>query len=286
MQETKDYALINDKVIKKIFNNYNSGKKYSARIISQVLNIPEEDILNSMEVIHPRIGLNKNLVDSEADTVYEADKRIISIEYNMIDSDRTVIKNGSYICELYIKQLPNSKEYTHIKPITQISIDNYDYFNEDRFLYHSMLMEESLHLVDSNLVEIYHINLPKLRKIDYNEMEDASELEKILYLFVCDDREKLNELYEGDELMSEVMKDADKIIETLDSLLYYNSDRLNKLSREDAINEGRAEGHAEGRAEQQLEIAKKMLQDKMHLDIISKYTGLSQEEILNLKEED
>ena len=139
-------------------------------------------------------------------------------------------------------------------------------------------MEESLHIVDSNLVEIYHINLPKLREIDYNEMEDASELEKILYLFVCDDREKLNELYEGDELMSEVMKDADKIIETLDSLLYYNSDRLNKLSREDAVKEGRTE--------EKVVIAKKMLQDKMHLDIISKYTGLSQEEILNLKEED
>ena len=278
MQETKDYALINDKVIKKIFNNYNSGKKYSARIISQVLNIPEEDILNSIEVIHPNIGVNKDLVDSEADTVYETDKRIISIEYNVIDGTRTRNKNGSYICELYIKQLPNSKEYESIKPITQISIDNYDHFKKNKFLYHSVLMEESLHIVDSNLVEIYHINLPKLREIDYNEMEDASELEKILYLFVCDDKEKLSELYEGDELMSEVMKDADKIIETLDSLLYYNSDRLNKLSREDAVKEGRTE--------EKVVIAKKMLQDKMHLDIISKYTGLSQEEILNLKEED
>lgn len=277
MPQTKDYSLINDKVIKKIFNNYNSGKRYSARIISQVLGIPEEDILNNMELIHPNIGLNKRLVDSEADTVYETNKRIISIEYNLIDGIRTRNKNGSYICELYIKQLPNAKEYEKIKPITQISIDNYDHFNKNKFLYHSMLMEKNLHIVDSDIVEIYHINLPKLREKDYNEVNEASKLEKLLYLFVCDDKRRLKELYEGDELMGEVMKDTDKIMETLDSLLYYNSDELNKLTRQDAVNEGKSE--------RSIEIAKKMLNKKMSIEDISEITSLSQEDILKFKDE-
>lgn len=285
-----NYKLINDKVIKKIFTDYNSGKRYSARVISKILNVDEEEIYNSIESIHPRIGVNKSLVDSEADTVYETDKRIISIEYNLTKGDRTNIKNGAYICELYIKQLPNSKAYNKLKPITQINIDNYDYFNKNKFLYHSMLLETSLHIVDNEYIEIYHINLPKLRDIEYNEIK-KDELEKILYLFVCDDKKKLDELYKGDKLMEEVRKDADQIIETLDSLLYYNSDELNRLQREDNIKEGFDIGLKQGIEEglkqgieqgidiEKKQIVKKMLEKNIDINQISEITRLSLEEI-------
>jgi predicted transposase/invertase (TIGR01784 family) len=42
------------------------------------------------------------------------------------------------------------------------------------------------------------------------------------------------------------------------------------------------EGYNEGKKESQIEIAKKMLKDKMSIDIISKYTSLSKEEIENI----
>ena len=46
--------------------------------------------------------------------------------------------------------------------------------------------------------------------------------------------------------------------------------------------EGRAEGRAEGLAEGRIEIAKGMLSDGMPVDKISKYTGLTVEEIMSL----
>ncbi|MDE6271940.1 MAG: hypothetical protein K2M31_02920, partial [Muribaculaceae bacterium] len=46
--------------------------------------------------------------------------------------------------------------------------------------------------------------------------------------------------------------------------------------------EGRAEGRAEGLAEGRLKIARAMLSDGMNPDVISKYTGLSLQEISNL----
>ena len=46
--------------------------------------------------------------------------------------------------------------------------------------------------------------------------------------------------------------------------------------------EGRAEGRAEGLAEGRVEIAKGMLSDGMPVDKISKYTGLTAEEIMSL----
>ena len=49
-----------------------------------------------------------------------------------------------------------------------------------------------------------------------------------------------------------------------------------------ARNEGLAEGRAEGRTEGLFETARMMLSDGVALSTIQKYTGLSQDEILNL----
>ena len=59
-----------------------------------------------------------------------------------------------------------------------------------------------------------------------------------------------------------------------------------RMGREEGRAEGRAEGLAEGlaegRAEERVEIAKGMLSDGMPVDKISKYTGLTAEEIMSL----
>ena len=49
------------------------------------------------------------------------------------------------------------------------------------------------------------------------------------------------------------------------------------------INRGRKEGRIEGRKENQIEIAKKMLNDKMKIEDIKKFTGLTEKEIKNIK---
>ena len=55
-----------------------------------------------------------------------------------------------------------------------------------------------------------------------------------------------------------------------------------RMGREEGRAEGRAEGLAEGIAKGRIEIAKGMLSDGMPVDKISKYTGLTVEEIVSL----
>ena len=52
--------------------------------------------------------------------------------------------------------------------------------------------------------------------------------------------------------------------------------------RAEGLAEGRVEGRAEGIAKVRIEIAKGMLSDGMPVDKISKYTGLTAEEIMSL----
>ena len=55
------------------------------------------------------------------------------------------------------------------------------------------------------------------------------------------------------------------------------------MGREEGLTEGRIKGISEGVKLTQLENAKKMLDDNLAIELIEKYTGLSQEEIENLK---
>ena len=63
----------------------------------------------------------------------------------------------------------------------------------------------------------------------------------------------------------------------------YNAEELHKKELGSARNEGRAEGRAEGEASKAQEIAINMLNDNASIDIISKYTGLTVNEIKKLE---
>ena len=59
--------------------------------------------------------------------------------------------------------------------------------------------------------------------------------------------------------------------------------KARKEAREEALKEGRAEGKAEGRAEEKKEVAFKLLTLNIGIDKIAEATGLSEEELLELK---
>ena len=163
---------------------------------------------------------------------------------------------------------------------SQINLNSYDALGKEEFIYHSKLYEKKYHIERSDFIEIIDINLEKLRQIDYNTLikSDDMTLEKALYLFVCDDIEKLNAIYEGDKLMKKLMKENEDLLKNFDEMLYYDRDKMFENACYD-------KGYDKGKQERNREIAKEMLKNKEAIENIVKYTGLSKEEILNLKDE-
>ena len=135
----------------------------------------------------------------------------------------------------------------------------------------------------SDFIEIIDINLEKLRQIDYNTLVKSEDmtLEKALYLFVCDDMEKLNAIYEGDKLMKKLMKENEDLLKEFDEMLYYDRD---KMFEHACYEKGYTKGKQEARQERNKEIAKELLQLEVPMTKIMKATGLSKEEILKLKD--
>ena len=292
-----DYVLMKDKIVKKLFTNQNVGKIYSAAIIANVLGLDEQEVYENLEFAHPNIGTNISYVDSEADAIFLHGKTIINIEFNNDFGEKTDIKNETYIVHLYLNQLHTSKDYLNLKNIIQINIDNYDYFDRNQFLYHSAMMETSLHLLDKQHIEIYHINLQFLREMDYNKLiEDKLRLEELVYILICSDKEKLKYLYEKDELMKQVSEEARQIAEDMKEWAFYNPEEIKRQDMEikiqratekaykEAYEKASQEYYAKGSSETLIQTAKNLLELGLDDATILKATNLSKEELETLKQ--
>ena len=298
----KETVFINDKVIKKILNSEKREcREYLARIISGVLNISEEDILDNIELIEPDISSNVNSVDSKVDSIYKVDDKYINIEINYNNKRIVTIKNNIYLYNIILRQIGKSKDYKNVLSVIQININNYDLFKEGDFIYKSQMMDTKYKKKRDEMITIYDINLDYLKKIDYTEIIERNyNLEKILYIFICNDNKELDYIYKGDKIMEKVREDFDHIKAALDEMLYYNPEELERQAdeyeREMARKEGREEGREEGLKEgrelginegiylRNLEIVLNMYNANFSVEDISKYTNLSYEEINNIIE--
>ena len=287
-KEKIKFPLLKDKVAKKLFTEKKVGLEYLRKIISLAIGIPMDMIDKDIKLIHPNIAVNKNIVNSEADVVLENGEFYVNLEINYYNNETSDIKNGLYLCHLLLRQVKKAKEYENLKKVYQINLNSYDALGKEEFIYHSKLYEKKYHIERSDFIEIIDINLEKLRQIDYNTLvkSDDMTLEKALYLFVCDDIEKLNAIYEGDKLMKKLMKENEDLLKNFDEMLYYDRDKMFENACYDkGYSKGESIGYSNGKQERNREIAKEMLKNKEAIENIVKYTGLSKEEILNFKDE-
>ena len=77
------------------------------------------------------------------------------------------------------------------------------------------------------MFEIYDINLAKILDKDYTIVRvDRESLEKLLYLLICNDKEKIDKVYDGDEFMAKIIREINTQEDDFDKLLFYNSEVL------------------------------------------------------------
>lgn len=135
------------------------------------------------------------------------------------------------------------------------------------------------------MFEIYDINLAKILDKDYTIVrEDRESLEKLLYLLICSDKEKMNEVYDGDEFMAKIIREINTQEDDFDKLLFYNSEVLKEDNYfEESLEEARKEALAEGREQSKVDIAEAMLNENCDIELIVKVTGLTFLEIEELQ---
>ncbi len=267
---TKEKVLLKDNVAKKLFTSgTEASKEYVLSIISEVIKIPKKKLKEDFELIYPQINTNKNYIESEVDIAYENKDNYFSIEINYNKYKGVTNKNFSYMCQLYLRQIKHKEDYRDIKQIWQINVNNYDYYEENRFVYVSEMMDTKSHKSRNIGMHVVDINLDYLEEKEYNEIEKGDILEKLLYIFVCDNEEELDSIYKGDKLMEEIRKEVKRFDEPGDEVLYYDKEALDRRAM---------------KWEGKMEDAKKMFELCLDIDFVKKVTNLDEDELLELKE--
>ena len=159
--------------------------------------------------------------------------------------------------------------------------------HEERFVTRSRLIDVETKEEVHPILEIVDVYLVKIIKTDYTIIKERKDsLEYLLYLLVCNNEKILREVYEGDSLMEKMVDEAKELTDNFDSLLYYDYDELKK---QEAYELGEASGVEQGVErgieQNKIEIALNMLRENTDSNFICKVTGLSLDQVENLRRE-
>ena len=137
-------------------------------------------------------------------------------------------------------------------------------------------MDNKYHKIINDKIHIIHINLDYLRKMEYNKiMNSDKKLMKDLYFLICGEQE-LNEVIEkSDNLMKDVIEEAKQIADINQMDFYLTEEEMIKADEEYYKAKYLEQGHLEEKENMILAF----YQNGVSLDLISKSSGLSIEEI-------
>lgn len=194
-------------------------------------------------------------------------------EYNMIQ--RTLY----YWSKMYSEQIQNRDNYSKLERTVCINILNFKYLKNDKYHNAYRLKEITSNEELTDIQEIHFIELPKFNGIGNKEyvenVEKMDSLEKWLEFLVEPESNTVRELEKSSE---EIRLAKDELYK-----LSMNSEEREKYNmREKAIYD-RISALEGAKEEGKLEVAKKLLIANVDMDIIVSSTGLSEDELMKIK---
>ena len=294
MQIDFKYAdLLNDDVFKLVFGQ-ESTKDVMIEFLNQVINdrtIVDVDFMD--KEMHPDMRRSKGSVYDLLCRTDDGSKVIVELQRRKQDSyaERMLY----YSMHQILKQVESGESSFDFCPVYVISILNFTLeqnagIPDVRTVYR--LYEEKYNRLLTDRVTYIFLELPKFAKeedqLDGNvldgmyfclkNMTRMVEKPKVLTHSVFNRIFSITELYNMDEETRLKILDSMTTERDLKNQFAY----ARKEGRAVGIEEGRAEGRAEGRKEERILLATKMKAEGLALEVISRVTGLSQEECASL----
>lgn len=271
MSEKKFYTAKYDRVFKTILcdeDNKELLQEFLTRLLKKKVEIIE--FLRTELPVATTVEKVKTV-----DVLVKVDGEYTHIEINSNMPKYLHIRNFIYFSSIYSKKVQRGEEYDFVTKFLHIDL-TYG-MNSDREYIRYFIQSDDKEKYLEN-IEIIEYNMDKIMEYWYNDNEE--KIHEYKHLIMLDLETKgLKKLSEGDgfvEKFEEKITDLNEQ-ETFQSAMTIEQDQKLILNTEKKIS------YQEGVEQKQLEIAKSMLKENMDIPMISKITGLSIEEIENLK---
>ena len=289
-----------DIAFKKIFG-VEENKDLLILLINSI--VSPEDQISTVTLLNPYNAKNfkkdkLSILDIKAES---ADGKKFNIEIQIADEADYNKRALYYWAKLYTAQLQEADDYGKLAKAIGIHILNFTSIPESD-KYHNVfhITEKDKGIKYFKDLELHTIELKKFTDSVSNEIADVvAKMKTGLDIWVAFltkynlfDKDHLPKNLENTGLKKalnvlEVMNFSEEEREGYENHLKWLQIQTNTIKNyeQHARAEGLAEGEAKGKAEGKAEIAINMLKDNELLDKISRFTGLSQDEIMKLKKQ-
>ncbi|MGE5343051.1 MAG: Rpn family recombination-promoting nuclease/putative transposase [Candidatus Omnitrophota bacterium] len=270
----------NDVAFKKIFGNENK-KEILISFLNNILNfagtskeILDITIKNPYQV--PRLeGLKESILD-----VMAIDKRGIHyiVEMQVIHTNALDKRIMYYTSKAYCQQLKKAEEYPKLNQVIFLGFLDFIFFeNNPNYASRHLILDVETKENHFQDFELHFVELPKFTK-DLGEIENVKE-KWIYFVKNAVNLEMIPKEMEEPKEIREAFEVANQFGWTKDELEVYDYVGMHIQDERGRVIQAKIEGGKE----KTKEIAKGMREEGIDVDMISKITGLTNEEILKLK---
>lgn len=267
--------------------------------LNATLKLPPENQITTVTLLNPELNKEynhdkKSVMDIRAVT---NEGIHVNIEIQLANKHDMERRTLYYWAKMYTLQMREGMSYQELANTITINILDFNYINQTRN-YHSVFRlfekEEGFELTEA--LEIHFIELSKLlvkwRERQVSPWEDV--LVRWLFLLEGSEDEEifktLEEIAVQDPVLNQAMEEWEKSSEDPKIREEYFDRRKAVLDEMAAVREAELrlreairQSKKEGREEEKQEVTKKLLKKGMDVKSISEITGLSEEEIKNLR---
>lgn len=277
----KFYTCRYDRPFKEIFLNEKNKEILKCLLESIIKEKIKKIEIKPTERTSENIKIKKKIFDA----LLETETKKIGIEVNSNIKDYVHPRNMAYICDMYASHTLVGEKYNENIDIIQI---NLTYGMKDEKAYRIYEIQDKEKRYVSNF-KIYEINMDYYKKIWYSKNE--KEIEKNKYIIMLDlELEELEKLSNTNKVVNTYMGEIKKLNGEIVFREYMSKEedarKIYNTEMEEATNKGFSKGINEGidkgKQERNIEIANEMLKEKMDINLISKITGVSIDEINKL----
>ena len=277
-----------DRIFHDMFNEYEMDT--IEWLVMQILNCKYEDIHGKVKVGGAESpGLSKDDKRKRLDLVVYYKNKIINIELNN-NAGSDYLRNACYIGNRVINSYLVGEDYGKE---TQGILVNLNWYTENEIKNHTERKVEEIWKyptlnkkdnVPKFFIKFIHINLCIFKDICYNDVEKDDLVWK---LFTITNKEELNDLVKKEKLLENYYNKIDRLSKDKEYCRMVWDERIEEnLRRHDDYfngkNEGISIGQSMGIEQNRTEMIINLYNNGASLDLISKSSGLSEDEIKDI----
>lgn len=275
MNEPKFVSLVSDTTFKYLWKN-----KRTNSWIREIVEAKTGIDLSDYHLSDNEMNTGSRVKDYRTDITLSNDKDNVIIEMNNDYYDSAEIKGRQYLFRKAGFSFDSSEKYNEVRITTLVMFNNYLKKNfEEQAVINSWFGAHELGIKYDD-IEMFEIFLPIFKNMCYHR---SNIIDKRLRLFSCTSYDEMYSIVDKDDPNYFIIEELRRLGMNNKFVDEYDYEFVQKKLMNSIKYEGERDGFLKGQHSEKLEIARKMLDDKVDLETIIKYTDLGVDEINDLK---